>query len=236
MKLTEYQKNLVVTHLKLAQRLALESWRRSPETMEKYEVVAVAYQGLISAALKFDQTWRPDDPKYDPFLAFGAFARQRINGSILDWQRSRDHVPKRQRQVYKNLQKHGHGAGRSAEELADITGLNVEKIRFITQAVESMDVSLDIYQEDGEGSTYYREVPSSQNVERVALASSIQGTAADTFRALPPLQRSILSLRYYQGLDLTQIAVELGVGVSVVRASHKDAIDLIHEAMRRAAS
>lgn len=233
--LTPYQSNLVQTHLKLAQRMGLEAWRRSRETMEKDEVVSIAYQGLITAAVKFDPDWRPEipDPNYDPFLAFGAFARTRISGAIMDWQRRQDHVPRGQRKSYKNLQAHGHGAGKSAEELADITGLDPNKIRAITQAVEETAVSLD-GSEHSESLVMHAVPPSP--VEDSALVANITSIVADAIGELPPLQRSVVVLRYYSGLDLSHIAVELGVSISVVRSSHKEAVDLIHAQMRRAAS
>jgi RNA polymerase sigma factor for flagellar operon FliA len=232
-KLTEYQKSLVSSNLDLARFLALEHWRRSRQEMEKDEVVTIAYQGLVNAALKFDPERadiRPGD--LENGKAFAGWARKWINGAILEWQRSRDHVPKRQRRVYKNLQHHGHGAGRTAEELADITGLNVEKIRSITQAVEATAVSLDAPPENWDDSPYSSNYPGTVSVEDSALTSSVQNAVADTFSALPPLQRSVLVLRYYQGYDLTQIASELGVAVSVVRSSHRDAIEQIHLVMR----
>lgn len=235
--LSKDQIHLVETHLNLAHRIALDYWRRAPETMEKTEVVAIAYQGLLTAALRFDTTWRPEnDPKYEAFLAFGAFARRRISGAIMDWQRSRDHVPRRQRRDYKSLQQSGHGSGRTAEELADITGLNVEKIRSITQAVESSAISLDAPPAQWDDNPFTSGAPSSTSVEDSALVSTIQDLVADTINSLPPLQRSVVTLRYYAGYDLTQIATELGVGVSAVRVSHKEAVDLIHAAMRNAAT
>lgn len=235
-KLTEYQTHLVETHIKLAQRLGLEAWRRSPEAMEKYEVVGIAYQGLIAAAVRFDPDWRPpDDPAYDPFLAFGSFARRRISGAILDWQRSQDHVPKRQRQTYKSLQQHGLGLGKTPEQLADLTGLAVDKIRAVTQAVEATAISLD-QPESSLGGSSYAELPAAHNVEESALVLTIQQIVADTINSMPPLQRSVVVLRYYSGFDLSQIAAELGVGASVVRTVHKEAVDTIHVAMRRAAS
>lgn len=234
-RLTAYQTQLVETHIKLAQRMGLEAWRRSPETMEKYEVIGIAYQGLITAAVNFDPEWRPPaDEAYDPFLAFGSFARRRISGAILDWQRSRDHVPKRQRQVYKNLQQHGHGSGKTPDQLAGLTGLPVEKIRAVTQAVETRAVSLDEALDSRYGPS--SDFPALNNVENSALVSNIQDAVANAINSLPPLQRSVVVLRYYSGLDLSQIAIELQVGSSVVRSAHKEAVDLIHAVMRRAAS
>lgn len=231
--LSKYQTHLVETHLDLAHSIALGFWRKAPAVMEKSEVVAIAYQGLLTAAQRFDPEWRPaDDPRYDPFLAFGSFARRRITGAIVDWQRSMDHVPRRQRRAYKTFQ--SHGGNKTPEELADLTGLDVTKIRYITHAVEASAVSLDVSSDDGQ--SLYSELSSSQSVEISALTSSIQDIVADTFASLPPLQRSILVLRYYQGFDLTQIATELGVAVSVIRINHTEALELVHTAMRRAAS
>lgn len=236
-RLTEYQTHLVNTHIKLAQLEGLKAWRKAPEAMEKNEVIGIAYQGLIKAAQRFDPEWRPEnDPNYDPFLAFGAFARRRITGAILDWQKARDHVPRNHRRIYKDLQRHGHGTGKSVEELADITGLDVNKIRSVTQAVETVALSLDAdadHWNDAPAGT----VPSSpEDVEGSALVSQITNAVADLIRDLPEMQRAVIVLRYYTGLDLANISMELGVSMSVVRVAHREAVDLIHELMRRTAS
>lgn len=236
-RLNEYQIHLVETHIKLAQLEGLKAWRKAPEAMEKNEVVGIAYQGLIKAALRFDPEWRPEnDPNYDPFLAFGAFARRRITGAILDWQKARDHVPRNHRRIYKDLQRHGHGSGKSAEELADLTGLDVNKIRSVTQAVETVALSLDADDEHWNDAPAGAVPASPEDVESSALVSQITNTVADAIRDLPELQRAVIVLRYYSGLDLSNISMELGVSMSVVRIAHREAVDLIHDLMRRTAS
>jgi len=72
--------------------------------------------------------------------------------------------------------------------------------------------------------------------EASALVSSIQDRVADTFRELTPIQRSVLVLRYYQGLDLTTISIDLEVSINTVRVAHREAIEVLHSAMRSAAS
>ena len=238
-RLNEYQVHLVKTHVKLAQLEGLKAWRKAPEAMEKNEVVGIAYQGLVTAALRFDPEWRPaNDPAYDPFLAFGAFARRRITGAILDWQKGRDHVPRNHRRIYKDLQKHGHGTGKSVEELADITGLDVNKIRAVTHAVETQALSLDADSDHWNDSPDARGTGpmSPESVEGSALVSQITNQVADAIRGLPDMQRSVIVLRYYSGFDLNSIAIELGVSMATVRVAHREAVDLIHELMRRTAS
>lgn len=236
-RLTEYQTHLVNTHIKLAQLEGLKAWRKAPDAMEKNEVVGIAYQGLVTAALRFDPDWRPaGDADYDPFLAFGSYARRRITGAILDWQKGRDHVPRNHRRIYKDLQRHGHGSGKSAEELADITGLDVNKIRSVTQAVETVALSLDADSDHWNDGPEGMAPTSPDDVEGSALVTQITTVVADAIRALPVLQRSVVVLRYYSGLDLASIAMELEVSVSVVRIAHRESVDLIHDLMRRTAS
>ncbi len=238
-RLTPYQKNLVETHIKLAQLEGLKAWRKAPEAMEKNEVVGIAYQGLVTAALRFDPEWRPEnDPEYEPFLAFGAFARRRITGAILDWQKGRDHVPRNHRRLYKELQRHGHGTGKTPEQLSDLTGMDVNKIRQITQAVETQALSLDADADHWNDSAEAKgNAPaSSADVEASALVSQITNRVADAIRGLPDLQRSVIVLRYYSGFDLNAIAMELGVSMAVVRVAHRESVDLIHELMRETAS
>lgn len=227
-KLTEYQVHLVETHMDLAHRIADDFWRRSKQQMDRSEVIAMSYQGLVTAAVRFDTEWRPDppDPKYDPFLAFGAFAKRRIAGAILDWQRTQDHVPRRQRATYKTLQQHGHGTGRTAEELSDITGLPADKIRAIVHAVESSALSLD---------EAIADVGDPDSVERSVVVGNVQDAMADAIENFSPAQRSVVVLRYYVGMDFPMIAAELGVSVMNVRTMHSEAIYLLHDVMKDAA-
>lgn len=224
-QLSPAQLHLVNTHLDLAHSVALSFWRRNRDAMEKNEVVAIAYQGLITAALRFDPDYRPsNDPNYDPFLAFGSFAKKRITGSVLDWQRKQDHVPRRQRQAYKELQAKGHGTGRTPEELSDLTGLPADKIRVITHAVEASAVS---YEEHDD---------TSPSVEESVFVLTMQSAVADMIATFSPAQRSVIVLRYFVGNDFPSIAAELGMGVMTVRSMHTEALALLHDVMKEAAS
>jgi len=229
-RLNEYQTHLVVTHRIMAVTVAEEFWRRSNDTLDRKETISIAYQGLVTAALRFDPNWRPpDDPNYQPFLAFGSFAKLRIKGAILDWQRSQDHVPRRQRQTYKKLQALGHGTGRSPEELSDLTGLPVDKIRAIVFAVEAGAVSLDDTFESKEGESF-------EYVESSVVSSTIQRETARAVGSFPAIQRTIIVMRYYLGVDFNAIAVETGLTVSTVRVLHDECMLVLNAVLRNAAT
>ncbi len=227
-RLNPDQLHLVTTHRRMAYSIAESFWRRSNDNLDLKETISVAYQGLVTAALRFDPAWRPpDDPNYEPFLAFGSFAKRRITGAILDWQRQQDHVPRRQRQTYKKLQEYGHGSGRTAEELSDLTGLSADKIRSIVFAVESPGVSLD--------DNWERKEEYVEHVESEVHASSIIGSVADAIAAFPTLQRNIVYMRYYLGHDFTAIAAKLGIPVPTVRILHYESMLVLNSIFRAAA-
>lgn len=238
-RLTPEQKRLVEKNKDLAHSIALDFWRRAPEEMEKHEVVSVAYLGLSTAAARFDAEHHGEvNEDFDPEKAFGAFVRHRIAGAIMDWQRSRDHVPRRQRRTYKDLQRIGHGNGASLEELSDITGLEVDKIRAITLAVETPAYSLDAHPEIWPGNAQEDgpHLLPTQDVESSAVVSAMQQLLVQTIDSLPRLQQQVVFLHYYAGMDMADISAELGTRLSSVRVAHNEAILIIHSVMRRAAS
>lgn len=238
--LTDSQRELVEKNLDLAHHLALATWRRNPHIQDKDEIVAVAYEGLVTAASRFDPS-RADVNDGVPDLtgAFSGYARRRIQGSILDWQRKRDHVPKRQRSTYKELQALGHGQGRSPLELSDLTGMPVARIKMIISAVESPVLSLTGENSELEHSrdTYQWDLPTSTDlVESDAMEDAIISCVVSAWDDLPDLQRLVIAMRYYAGLDLITVAQEIGVRLSSVREAHAEGLLFLHSAMVREAS
>lgn len=234
-QLTPEQKALVEKNLGLAQYLALNIWRQSRQEMEKHEVVAIGYQGLCTAALKFDPSMMSPETVASG-KAFAGFARQRIVGAIMDWQRTRDHVPRRQRRAYKNLQLVGLGTGRSAEQLSDITGMPIDKIREITRAVEATSVSLDSPPDYWDDTQYAVELTTHQDVEGSILENNIMSSLAQTLEQLPELQQVVIALRYYEGHELIYIAGFLGIRLATIREAHSEAVLAIHDVMLKEAS
>lgn len=247
-KMTDVQRELAEKNIDLAHHLALSAWRLSPHTQDKDEVVAAAYEGLVNAAARFDPS-RADikDGVADISGAFAGYARQKINGAIMDWQRKRDHVPKRTRRAYKELQGHGLGdAKRSAQELSDLTGMPEDKIRMVISAVEHMPVPIHIEVDAEESPSMVQrgvavggwaaEPAESRDVEEQALATSIQDAVVEVFDALPDLQQLVIAMRYYEGLDLTTISTLVEVRLAAVRAAHAEGLLALHAAMVRQAS
>lgn len=235
--LTPYQKDLVANNAALAKYLARKRWEMAPGNLDFDELVALAYQGLVNAAIKFDPS-RPDiiPGDLENGKAFAGFARQKIIGSILDWQKKdADHVPRSYRTDYKLVQRAGYPEKtRKASELSHITGLPVERIKLVVAAVERMPVSFH-EMVDGEGNVIVNEPTSPHSVEGSVILSTITSAVVTRVKKLPTLQQLILALRYYEGMELQAIAAQLGLSITVVRDAHNAAIQAVHSAMIDAA-
>lgn len=234
-KLTPAQRKLVEENVALAQFLAHRRWEMAPNFLDLEELIALAYQGLVTAAIRFDPE-RPDisPGDLDNGKAFSGFARQRILGSILDWQKKdADHVPRSYRADYKHLQRSGYPEKeKNYKALSLLTGLTEDRIRLVVAAVERMPVSLDQLAADvGDSMT----PESSQNVEESVLARAISGAVASRIGRMTELQQTVLALKYYLALDLQEISKMLKVSASAVKEAHNTALTEALDAMVLAA-
>jgi RNA polymerase sigma factor (sigma-70 family) len=221
-RLNDEQRALVEKNIDLAHFLANQVWNRSKETMLLEEIVGVAYEGLIKAALKFDPT-RMSAETVANGKAFSGFARQRIMGSILDWQREMDHVPRSYRQLYKKMRANGYGdENKNLEPLVSVLGESLTKLQAVAKAVENPATSLDDDLFDA---------VSHHDVESTAMERSIRDGIGDAVDDLEYIAQVIVSLRYFSGWELQQIAQELEMPLTTVYTIHSDAVLLIHNAM-----
>jgi DNA-directed RNA polymerase specialized sigma subunit len=238
--LTAYQRRLVSENRALAIRLAMIAWSKNRQ-QDGDELVSVAYQGLVTAALLFDPTRTDIDPDdLENGKAFSGYARQRIVGSLLDWQRKSDFVPRRVRKAYKDLQAIGHGDGASTRDLAATTGLPESHIRTVVAAVETMPVSLDDRPEtDDEKSSfganeYY--VAAEADVETDAAVALILTEMARTWAALPFLQRAAVANKFYFGKSVSRAAADLGCSTNDLRDALTAGIDAMLLSLRSTAA
>jgi RNA polymerase sigma factor (sigma-70 family) len=227
--LTTAQVKLVEDNIALAKHLALAAMQRGIQEQDFDDVVAVAFEGLSLAAANFDPS-RANvvDGKPDVAKAFSGYARLRINGAIVDWQRRQDNVPRLKRAVYQKLEANGD-LGRTPEELADLTGMAPRVIQLLVFHVHRMSRPVMLSGiEDLDG-------PVLSDVSDDVFAKRLLDAFGDAFDALDHLQRVIISMRYYEGKSFRNIAAEVGVSRYAVSANHQAAVEIIHAAMLREA-
>lgn len=230
--LTARQKALVERNVGLAQKIS-HDYIRSNSLYELEDIVSAAYQGLIQAALLFD----PHRPGIYDENAFAGYARQKINGAILDWMKSGDYVPRGARQIYKKISSLGYGRERSLRDIEFFAAeleVSEKKIRAAVAAVENPSLSIS-HRPDAddqeETTSYTNSIPSGHDVEESTFAILVQDAVATAFDEMPTLHRTVIAMRYYGHYELQNISMELGISLTLVREIHSEAILQIHQAM-----
>jgi RNA polymerase sigma factor for flagellar operon FliA len=206
----------------IAQKIAA----RLPSSIELDDLISSGVIGLMDAIDKYDSS---RDNKFKTYAEF------RIRGAILDELRSQDWVPRSVREKSKILEraysKIEQEKGRQAtdEEACIALGMTTEQYHEMLNEVRS--VSLLSYDDlsnlsnadkrslhGGEGNS---KVPTPYSEVNVA---SLKKLVAESIEDLPEKQRLVLSLYYYEDLNLKEIGRVLDVTESRVSQLHSQAI------------
>ena len=177
--------------------------------------------------------------KYDPEknCKFKTYAEFRIKGAILDQLRSLDWVPRSVRQKSRKLER-AYGEveqrlGRSAteDEVADSLGLQLEKFHELLNQVRGISlVNLEEIRgggQDGDRSGSYADIVedvTAQNPFAEFKTTEMQQIVADTIATLPEKERLVISLYYYEDLNMKEIGSILGITESRVCQIHTKSV------------
>ena len=196
-----------------------------PPNVEINDLINDGILGLIDAIEKYDDARG---------VKFETYAITRINGAILDALRALDWVPRAVRQrarelerVYQELE---ISLGRAAteDEVADRMGLSVKELDVLMQRVRGTSVlSLEEFLPNEKG----YEIPlvdtlkDGDNDVTIAVESrEIKASLIKAVDELPPQERTVISLYYFDGLTLKEIKSALNVSESRVSQIHAQAV------------
>jgi len=208
--------------------------RPCPEGVEFAELLSAGTIGLMRAIESFDPSRGH---------AFSTLAAPRIRGAILDDLRKRDVVPRsvrrKRRRVAQAREALMHTLKRapSPEEMAEELGIDLEDYwRWAGEAERASYVSLDRPRSTKDG---HRAPPSellagedSRDLdEAIAREEEIEILKEEILK-LKRKERLVLSLYYFEGLKLHEIASVLGVTESRVSQIRSKAIQTLRERLR----
>lgn len=198
-----------------------------PPQVEFDDLVSYGIFGLIDAI-----------EKYDPSrgFKFKTYATTRIRGGIIDELRAMDWIPRSIRQKSRQLQhvysdlENRLGRAASDAEAAQELGITIEDFDQLVNdvsgtAVISLDDVWHVGSDDDEiqiGDTIAgseKDHPNYQ-IER----QEVKNTLIDAIKQLPPREKEVIALYYYEELTLKEIGVVLGVTESRVSQLHSKAI------------
>lgn len=226
---------LVEQNLRLVHHVARKMARTLSVEVDVDDLVSAGTIGLINAIETFDP---------DRGLAFSTFAAPRIWGAILDDLRRWDHVPRSVRRKQRMLASARESlAGTlnrepNALETAEQLGIDIETYwKWEADAQDSVHISLDspIGNEDGmrttpldilvgdEGDAVDERLTHDQEVEHLR----------EELLALGERERLVLSLYYYEGLKLHQIATILNLTESRISQIRSQALRTLRGRMGR---
>ena len=223
---------LLTEHLGLVHFVARQLSRSLSSEADFDELLSAGTLGLIGAMESFDAARG---------LAFSTFAAPRIRGAILDELRRQDHVSRSVRRKARELgaarEELAHTLGRAPadRELAIRLNMDIPKVwRWESEIEGAVLVSLERTPGDDSdrfsapAETLFDASPSIDEIldqeERVALL-------AHALTELGEQDRIVLTLSYYEGMKLHEIATVLGVTESRVSQIRTKALARLRSAM-----
>lgn len=226
-KLTPHQKDkLIMEYAPLIKFIAQKIAVRLPANIELDDLISSGVIGLMDAIEKYDPS---RDNKFKTYAEF------RIRGSILDELRAQDWVPRSVRDKSKMIDRAlielEAELGRTAtdEEIAARLGVNMDEFHDLLNQVKpvsllSIDDSATFSNVDKKSILNLLESCKLGNPFNQLNIKSVKETVAGAIEDLPERQRLVLSLYYYEDLNLKEIGKVLRVTESRVSQLHAQAI------------
>lgn len=226
-KLTSQQKDkLIMEYAPLIKFIAQKIAIRLPAHIELDDLISSGVIGLMDAMEKYDPS---RDNKFKTYAEF------RIRGAILDELRAQDWVPRSVRDKAKMLDRtivkleSELGRAPTDEEAAEKLGMTLEGFYDLVNEVRpvsllSIDDSTTFSNVDKKSILNILEGCKLNNPFNQLKLKSVKGTVAKAIEDLPERQRLVLSLYYYEDLNLKEIGRILRVTESRVSQLHAQAI------------
>jgi RNA polymerase sigma factor FliA len=196
-----------------------------PPNVEINDLINDGILGLIDAIEKYDD---------ERGVKFETYAITRINGAILDALRALDWVPRAVRQRARELERVYQeievelGRAATEDEVAERMGLTTKELDTLMQKIRGTAVlSLEEFLPNEKG----YEIPLldtlkdlENDVTSAVEAREIKAALIRAVDDLPPQERTVISLYYFEGLTLKEIKGALNVSESRVSQIHAQAV------------
>jgi RNA polymerase sigma factor for flagellar operon FliA len=229
------ENNLVEGYLPLVRTIVGRVAMTLPAHVCAEDLYSAGLVGLLQAVRSFSPTGG---------ASFETFARFRIRGSVLDELRRLDWVPRlihdKARKIQNalgELEQRLEGAP-TEEQVAAQLGISLTEYQDWLQQVRPVAfVCLDAAPrtERPEGTSQHDSIPddSQEDPSDYASRSELKDLIAQRIQQLPPVQRKVLALYYFEDLRLREIAQAFGLTESRISQIHSQAILSIRSHIER---
>jgi RNA polymerase sigma factor for flagellar operon FliA len=227
----EERERLILEHLPQVRLVARKIHERLPETICFDDLLSAGVIGLIQAIDNYD-------PRHNVKLK--TYAEFRIRGSILDSLRETDWAPRLKRKQAREFEaaiaRAEQRLGRVPEEaeIAAEVNLSVEQYRQKLTEMEALNIGeLEFTRDENETPVILKYAASAEEdspamtLERAELERLI----ASSIDRIPKVEKTVLSLYFYEELTLREIAEVMGIHLSRVSQLKSQAILRLRTAM-----
>ena len=222
----ELKDKVIIEYAPLVKFIAYKIASRLPPNIEVDDLISCGVIVLMDAIDKFDPT---RDNKFKTYAEF------RIRGSILDELRSQDWVPRSVRDKTKVLErafsKLERQLGRPAtdEEMCKELDVDLDAFHQLLNEIKSVsllniDDTHNVHNGDKRLMSSLMEDRRGLNPFSAVSYKSLQTAIKEGIRSLPEKQKLVLSLYYFEDLNLKEIGDVLSVTESRVSQLHTQAI------------
>ena len=222
------REQIVLEHTPLIRYIVNRIAVRLPSHIDLDDLHNTGVIGLMDAIEKYNP---------DKNCKFKTYAEFRIKGAILDQLRSLDWVPRSVRQKSRKLERaYGEveqrlGRTASEDEVADSLGLQIEKFHELLNQVRGISmINLEEVRgtnSDGDRSGTFADIVEDVNSENpfaTLKLTEMKSVVADTIASLPEKERLVISLYYYEDLNMKEIGGILGITESRVCQIHTKSV------------
>ncbi len=225
---------LIVSHLPLVRFLVGKMAAKLPPYVDQQDLMSAAYLGLVAAAERFDP---------NRGVKFKTFAEQRIKGTIIDELRSQDWMTRPLREKLKRLDRklseleQQLGRNPVSEEIAAFIGMELDDyFQLLEEVHRNAFTSLNDVWQDDEGSSYsLLDIIEDKGIEnpqnQVMTRQMIEGLAT-AIESLPEKERIVVTLYYYEELNLKEIGEILDLTESRISQLNSQALVRLRSKMR----
>lgn len=215
---------LIIEHLPQVRMIARRIHERLPENVSMDDLVSNGTIGLISAIDNFDPGQN---------VKLRTYAEYRIRGAILDGLRTLDWAPRQKRRMGKQIeaaiaraqQRLGRAPGE--EEIAAELEIPIEEYRcwlVDTEGLQVADLEVAGSGEEGFSLLKFAAADPSQQPSNLLERAELERVVARSIETMPKPERTVLSLYYFEELNLREIAEAMGLHLSRISQLKTQAI------------
>jgi len=229
----EERERLIIEHLPQVRLIARKIHERLPDNISLDDLLSAGAIGLINAIDNFD-------PKQNVKLR--TYAEFRIRGAILDSLRETDWAPRMKRRLARELEaavaRAEQKLGRSPEEdeIALEAGLSVDEYRRQLSDVAALEIGeLEFVRDDRDTPVLLKYVAAADE-ESPAMQlerSELERLIAVAIDGIPKVEKTVLSLYFYEELTLREIGEIMGLHFTRVSQIKSQAVLRLRNAIAR---